>query len=359
MKKYLGSLGFHLGSAVERVAGPIKIGADPFANDPFLFYDVIQRRRNWANASFCCGAGSIHRREAVMQVAVKTFADSIDGYIRKFTDEIDDPEIKNDLAESMRKELFMETELTPYKFHVSEDIYTSILIHSDPDHNWKSVYHPYAESKLLSPQDLLSWTVQRFKYAAGTLDIFRHDSPLFKKGMSLPQKIMYGATFWSYLSCIWNIIFLVSPIIYLFIGIAPVATYAGDFFIHFLPFILAMYTAYMLGTWGVSSWRGSTFYLSFFPINFKAIYTVLKGEKITFKVTPKQQQHGNFIGLVVPQIIIAALTAIAIVFAIVKFFVLDSVNLGGIIANVYWGIINIFAMLGIISAAFKKSEENL
>ncbi len=61
------------GRAVERIVGECRIGRDPLANDPQMFYDVIQRRRNHANAAFCCGAGSIHRREAVMEAALRAF----------------------------------------------------------------------------------------------------------------------------------------------------------------------------------------------------------------------------------------------------------------------------------------------
>ena len=50
----------------------------------------------------------------------------------------------------------LETELTPYKFHVSEDIYTSMVLHEDRPRTWKSVYHPLVETRMLSPQDLLT-----------------------------------------------------------------------------------------------------------------------------------------------------------------------------------------------------------
>jgi len=56
-----GDTGGKFGRSIERVFGKIRLGEDPFVNDPKLFYDVILRRRNKANASFCCGAGSIHR----------------------------------------------------------------------------------------------------------------------------------------------------------------------------------------------------------------------------------------------------------------------------------------------------------
>jgi len=39
---------------------------------------------------------------------------------------------------------------------------------------------------------------------------------------SFGQRLMYLSTFWSYLGAIWNVMFLVSPIIYLATSIPPV-----------------------------------------------------------------------------------------------------------------------------------------
>ncbi|WP_039058394.1 glycosyltransferase, partial [Enterobacter sp. Bisph1] len=63
LKRKTGKAGYALGWTIEKACGPVTIGRDPFFNDPRMFYDVILRRRNWANAAFCCGAASIHRRE--------------------------------------------------------------------------------------------------------------------------------------------------------------------------------------------------------------------------------------------------------------------------------------------------------
>ena len=79
----LRALGRGIGRAVEAVAGPIQSGENPFVNDPRLFYEVIQRRRNWANAAFCCGSGSIHRREAVLQASLRAWEGAIDGVGRE------------------------------------------------------------------------------------------------------------------------------------------------------------------------------------------------------------------------------------------------------------------------------------
>src|SRR5689334_325586 len=39
-KARLGRVGRLLGRGIERVVGPVPVGADPFGNDPQLFYDV-------------------------------------------------------------------------------------------------------------------------------------------------------------------------------------------------------------------------------------------------------------------------------------------------------------------------------
>ncbi|HEX7892165.1 MAG TPA: glycosyltransferase [Ramlibacter sp.] len=354
----LGSAGRWLGRAAERLVGPVRFGQDPFVNDPQMFYDVIMRRRNWCFASFCCGAGSIHRREAVMQAALRSFALSVDREVGRFAGEIADPVLRDDFSDEMRRQVAIEQELTPYKFHVSEDIYTSIVLHNDPARRWKSVLHPQVESRMLSPQDLLTWMIQRFKYAGGTLDIALRDNPLLQGRMTLSQRLMYLTTFWSYLGCLWNLVFLAAPIIYLFTGVAPLSSYSTAFYLHALPFLLLNEIAFMVGTWGVRSWDGKASYLSFFPVNFRALWTVLRGEKIKFHVTPKDRQEGAFLHLVYPQIAIIVLTLAGLAYAAWRVFVQGHEGeLPNLVVNVAWGLNNVFAMLPLVRAALWRPEE--
>ncbi len=108
-----------MGWLAQKIVGPVTIGRDPFFNDPRMFYDVILRRRNWANAAFCCGAASVHRREAVMQAALRSYVWSVDAEIARHTRDIRDPATREALQDAMRPHVAFDTELTPYKFHVS------------------------------------------------------------------------------------------------------------------------------------------------------------------------------------------------------------------------------------------------
>jgi cellulose synthase (UDP-forming) len=358
LQRRLGGAGRLLGRAIERLVGEVRIGRDPFVNDPQMFYDVIMRRRNWCFASFCCGAGSIHRREAVMQAALRSFALSVEREVGRFAAEIRDPQLRDDFSEAMRTQVAIEQELTPYKFHVSEDIYTSIVLHNDPVRRWKSVLHPQVESRMLSPQDLLTWMIQRFKYAGGTLDIALRDNPLFKGRMTLPQRLMYLTTFWSYLGCLWNVVFLAAPIVYLFTGIPPLAAYSAAFYLHALPFLVLTEIAFVVGTWGVRAWDGKASYLSFFALNLRALWTVLRGRRIKFHVTPKERQEGNFLHLVVPQLAVIALTLAGLGYAGWRVFLGGHPHeLPNLVVNAAWGLNNVVAMLPLVRAALWRPDE--
>lgn len=355
----LGPPGRAVARLVQRVVGEIRLGEDPFDNNPMFFYDVLQRRRNGANASFCCGAGSIHRREAVWQSALRAFAIQVDRRVEEIADKVDDEEMRLALSGELLRQFAIDEEVTPYKFHVSEDIYTSIILHSDPDRRWRSIYHPDVHSKMLSPQDLGSWTTQRFKYAAGTVDIAVHDNPILRHNLSPSQRMMYGATIWSYFSSLWNWVFLLSPGIYLLTGIPPVSAFSIEFFLHFLPFFIAYEVALIIGTWGVPNAKGRAFFMGFFPYGLRAIWTVLRGREVKFPVTPKERQSGRFLRLVRWQTALVAFIAVAIVWASIQLFVLHSRDdFTGYAANLLWGGYTILMLSGYLRAAIWRPTKS-
>ena len=114
----------------------------------------------------------------------------------------------------------------------------------------------------------------------------------------------------------------------------------------------------MVGTWGVRSWDGRASYLSFFPVNLRALWTVLRGEKIKFHVTPKDRQEGNFLHLVIPQVAVIVLTLAGLAYAAWRVFVLGhQQELPNLVVNVAWGLNNVFAMLPLVRAALWQPGE--
>ena len=331
-----GKIGALSAKGVQKVFGKIKVGEDIFANDPAVFFDVIQRRRNNYNASFCCGATSIHRTSALRRVAITRWANRI-------------------MEAPNKKEAIEDIDVEYISYHTSEDIYTSLLVHAHKEKKYSSVLHPYVESKMLSPLDLGTWATQRFRYAGGTIDLVTKEfSRFFKPGLSLGQKLMYFSTFWSYTGAIWLMILLASPVIYMFTNIPPVHSYSMDFFVHLIPFLFFNQLALMIATWGINSNRGGQFFIAIFPIVIKAFADVIRRKPIRFVVTAKTAKDGNFLSLVRIQIAIVLVYIVAIIYATIMHLVGERIYLTGYTVNLMWSFFNVTSLMAIVKAALYK-----
>jgi cellulose synthase (UDP-forming) len=333
------------------LTGNIKTGEDIFGSEPRQFYEVIQRRRNFHNACFCCGAASVHRREAVMGTSVRLFSEQVNQGIQqsKFA------KGSNKFKEK-RIDLIKNKELTPFMFHASEDLYSSMVIHSDTKNRWESVLHPYVESKLLSPQDMQTFVKQRLRYAEGSIDIALHDNPIFKKGLSWRQKLCYFHTAWAYFSCIWILIFLLSPIVFFFTHQLPVDCTSTEFFSFFIPFFLIYKVAEIAGSWGISQKRGRQYYIGLFWINLNAIINVFSGRKVNFTVTPKYKQLSHPLKHSWPHLTIIILTLMGILMnGCLILWGTQSLSFG-IAMNTVWGLHNCYTLSVYVRAAYWDTE---
>jgi cellulose synthase (UDP-forming) len=348
----LGRLGGAVGRAIERVLGPIAVGADPLGTSPRAFYDVVQRGRNWCNAAFCCGAGSVHRREAVMEGAVRRFAAEVGRAVRPFATRVRDPALRASLATTLAAQAARRVELAPYALHVSEDIYTSVLLHADERGRWRSIYHPRVLTRMLSPQDPLAWTIQRFKYASGTLDLALRANPLRLGGLTGWQKVMYGATIYAYLAPLWTLPLMLAPLAFFFAGVTPIRAFDVAFWGRILPFLVASRLALLAGTWGVSTWRTEQYHLAGFWLNLRAIAHVAARRPLRFRVTPKAARSPRrALRLALPHLALLALMAAGIVAGALR---LDGAaarhEATAYVANVFWTLHNGACLLPFVLA---------
>jgi cellulose synthase (UDP-forming) len=359
LSKNFGKCGKFLGKIMEKILGKITVGEDIFGNDPRLFYDVLLRKRNNYNAAFCCGAGSIHRREALMSLAVRDYGLEVKAKINQKIKNKESWILSHRKIKNYRDSLIVDKELIPFKYHASEDIYTSIMLHADKKNKWMSVQHPGVEGKMLSPQDIDTWVKQRTRYAAGSLDIAFKDNPVFINGLSIWQKLAYFTTIWSYMAPLWLIVFLVSPIIFFFTQALPVNAYSFDFFKFFIPFQVMNAISMTLGCWGVNTTRGDQYYISCFWLMLLSLLSAVRGEKVKFNVTPKNRQYGQHMQHILPHLIIIFFTLAGIMYNLILIYIDVHPTVSGFASNVFWGMFNIYNLSIMIRAAYWKEDETV
>ncbi len=289
-----GRIGKSIGFVFEKIFGIKNIMSDPFYNDGQLFFDIILRRRDISNASFCCGGSSIHRREALYEVGVDDYISRISNKRLKIFDEV----------------------FSPIKYHVSEDIYTSLLVHGYKRKKWKSILYPEILSKMLSAQDFQTRCTQLYRYAVGTIDLAINELPFSNTGLSNSQKLMYFCTIYSYFGALWNIVFLTAPIFYLFTEIAPVQSSYDDFLIHLIPFVIMNELTQIFAYRHTNQFNNKVLYIGIFWINIKALYSVFSGKKVAFNVTSKGQYTSGNIMLALPHLILFLLSITSLIYSI-------------------------------------------
>jgi cellulose synthase (UDP-forming) len=307
---------------VWRSIGRLRLSGDPFLSSPTIFFDVIQRRRNRNNASFCCGAASIHRREAVFKVAISEKCIAQTQLHKKLR-----------LTQSLSA---VAPTLQPYRFHVSEDLYTSIDMHAAPN-SWRSVFHPQVEAKMLSPRSLEAFCTQRLKYAGGSIDLMLRDPAIFRPHMPLRHRLHYAATFYASLSILWAPILLLAPAYSLLTATAPVSTYSIAFFLHFLPMLLSHELAMLIACKGHSLTNGRYLSVAILPLQLRAFAMVLRGKRPQFPPTPKTEGAGREMLFARPSFVLAGLLLIAGLYGALQWArEVDGYSGGFLIINLFW-----------------------
>ncbi len=234
---------------------------------------------------------------------------------------------------------------------VTEDMATSMRMHAL---GWKSVYHHEILAIGLAPEDLKTMLTQRLRWAQGTIQVLLRENPLTKRGLKWTQRLMYFATMWSYLSGFAAVVYIAAPIIYLVLGVLPVASLSTEFFLRFIPFIVANQLLFAVAGRGAKTWRGQQYSLALFPTWIKACTTAARnvwfGRPLGFAVTPKvKQDSSRDWHLIRPQLIAMALLAAAAVIGLMRLAVGMNEPLGTLV-NVAWVIYDLVVLSVLVKA---------
>lgn len=237
---------------------------------------------------------------------------------------------------------------------VTEDMATSLRLHSL---GWKSVYHHEVLAHGLAPTDLASSLKQRLRWAQGTMQVALRYNPLVQRGLSWSQRLMYFATMWSYLNGYAILVFIAAPVIYLLLGILPVAGLTAEFFWRFIPFYLASQLLFVVAGWGVKTLRGQQYSMALFPVWIEACSTAAKnvwfGRPLSFVVTSKKaaaaEGDRSAWRLIRPQVVAMFLLVGSSVVALVRLATGTGDPLGTWV-NIFWVVYDL-AMLGVLVPA--------
>jgi cellulose synthase (UDP-forming) len=173
---------------------------------------------------------------------------------------------------------------------VTEDFAASIALHP----TWRSVYLTEVLATGLGPLDVPSFLKQQKRWAIGTLGIFRtHWREIFlpkKNGLRIGQRVQYFLACTHYLCGLRDLIYLVSPILFIFTGTPAVrGSTLGTFLWHFVPYCLFSFTSLWYSARDLTGLRGIIIGFGSFPVLIESLLSVVFQRKVGFSVTSKQR----------------------------------------------------------------------
>jgi cellulose synthase (UDP-forming) len=215
-----------------------------------MFYGIIQKGLDKWNGAFFCGSAALVRRAALAEV----------GGFSGIT--------------------------------ITEDCETALDLHS---RHWNSVYVDKPMISGLQPETFASFIGQRSRWARGMFQIFLLKNPIFKRGLSVAQKICYlsNMTYWFF--PLFRLPFLVSPLLYIFFSMQIYIANAQEFIAYTVIYMIGnmMMQNYLYGSvrWALVSEVYE--YMQTLYLSRGLLSVIMNPRKPTFNVTDKGQSLDN------------------------------------------------------------------
>ena len=167
-------------------------------NEGELFHRLVQDGNDLWNASFFCGSCAVVRRAAL---------DAIGG-------------------------IAVET--------VTEDAHTALRLHRAA---WHTAYLNIPLAAGLATESLAAHIGQRIRWARGMVQILRLENPLFRRGLTVPQRLCYFNAATHFLFALPRLVFLTIPLVYLLLGRVNIYGYSLAVFAYAFPHIVLSHVA--------------------------------------------------------------------------------------------------------------------
>lgn len=205
---------------------------------------------------------------------------------------------------------------------LTEDMHTSMRIQSK---GWKPVFIPEMLSKGLVPADVSAFYKQQLKWGRGTFDLFIHVLPSLLYNMRWRQRFHHLLSPLYYLSGLVNFINILIPVIALILGEVPWIIDPQPFILFYAPIILmTFFIRQYAQRWVLEKTergfhlRGGILQMGTWWIYLVSLIYTIFNVKVPYIPTPKEGVMRNNWNLMLPNIVAAVLSGIAIFFGFFK-----------------------------------------
>lgn len=261
-----------------------------------LFFRIIQRGKDYWNASFFCGSCAIIRRSSLE--AINGFATGT----------------------------------------LTEDLHTSIRLHKK---GYRSIYMQQSMAYGVAPSSVAPFLSQRIRWGQGAMQVWKKEGIITARGLTLPQRLNYLASMMTYFDGWQKGLFYMAPVIVLTTGLMPISAINQEFLVRFIPYYLLSFLVFE----EVGRGYGRILYIEQYNFSRFAAFAwstlALFGTNKTFKVTNKNlTQKEVSRRFMAPQLIIVFLNFIAVPLGLFLFFYASYIPTEVLVANVMWASLN-------------------
>ncbi|WP_442915993.1 UDP-forming cellulose synthase catalytic subunit [Lichenihabitans sp. Uapishka_5] len=228
-----------------------------------MFYGLVQKGLDKWNAAFFCGSAAVLRREALEQVG---------------------------------------------GFHgssITEDAESALELHS---RGWNSLYVETPMVAGLQAEKFDAFITQRSRWCRGMVQILLLKTPLFKSGLSVPQRLSYLASSMFWLFPLSRMAFIFAPMLYIFFDLKIYVANQQEFFAYTVAYMASalLIQSYIFGRvrW---PWISDVYEYIQSVMLFRAVISVfINPRNPKFEVTAKGQtlEHDRISEIALPYFVV-------------------------------------------------------
>ncbi|MBW1780740.1 MAG: glycosyltransferase [Deltaproteobacteria bacterium] len=275
-----------------------------------VFYEYICEGKSLTDAMFCCGTNVIFRREALMDVG---------GF--------DETSVTEDFATSL-------------KFHLN---------------GWRSAYSGKVLAFGMGPEDLGGYFKQQFRWALGTVGLFREVLGFFlrhPRRMALVKWWEYFLSSTHYFIGLVFLIMVICPLMYLFLNVPSYFADPEIYAIFFIPYFVLTVSMFFWTlrqrNYGFRDLLSGQLLMAItFPVYIRASILGLIGIRGTFGITPKGGAMQLPLRGLWIQLSLAVLNFSAIIWGINRLFY-EREPIAALVVNMVWCLYHFLILSSVI-----------